>query len=493
MNKTAFLITDTNFFIQCKEPRELDWSAYSDFEVVELLITRPVQVELDNQKGKGSSRVAKRARRASQLIKELLVSDCDSIEVKKSGPRVVIRIRQDLKPDPTLTDQLCYDERDDQLVGITSALIKEKPSDQIAILTHDTGPMASSKMVGVPFKVIPDNWLLPPETDESDKRATALLTELEKYRTNEPKFHVAFTHDGLETTNVNCDIQCYDRLSDDDIEQLIVELQRLHPEETDFGGRSRSERPVTNSVGMIFGAFNTKEVFVPASEDDVLKYQGTSYPDWIKKCSQKLERLHLQLNYRTNWPEICVAVQNTGSRPADDALTTFSAKGPLLIYPKKSHEKLITALGDEVRLPNPPKAPHGSWKKENLFSIMGSMGDIMSEDKYSQKLNTPNIARLSQLVAPRDQNKFYWKPELPDGARPLIALECKQWRHQVEEEKFTFFLRTDVIAGEYKGVLELRIDAANMTESVEKRLNIKILVSVSDPIEIARQLVSQLR
>ncbi|MCL6704622.1 PIN domain-containing protein [Pseudomonas sp. T1.Ur] len=489
MKKIIYLVPDTNFFIQCKEPRELDWSTYVDFEEVELLITRPVQAELDNQKGKGSGRVAKRARKASALIRDLLVSESDYIEMRSKAPRVLIRIRQDLKPDILLSNDLCYDERDDQLVGVTSALMKSKPLECVALLTHDTGPMASSKLVGVPFKVIPDDWLLPPETDETDKRTNSLMAELTKYKNAEPKFKISFIHDRVETTTIDCDVKCYKKLTDADIDELLESLKLICPEEVDFGDSKRTQPPPQESYSPIFSGFNSKDVFTPASEEDVAAYQDTIYPGWLEKCSIFFASLHSQLNFRTNWPEICVSVLNIGSRPAIDALTTFSTKGPLLIYPTDSYESLMKDLKEDIQLPSVPKAPQGYWKKVNIFTAMGNLHDLIPKNTFDKEYRGPNLSRLN---ASKDQNRFYWKPERPNLPQSVIVLECQQWRHQVEKEDFSFFIRTDNETGEYQGVLELRIDSANMTESVEKRVNVSIRVTTAETMEVARKLVKKL-
>lgn len=243
MSKTIFLVPDTNFFVQCKEPREMDWIEYSTFDHVELLITRPVQAELDNQKGKGSGRLANRARKASSLIRELLLSDDDFLMVREHSPKITIRIRQDLLPDEALKSVLDYGERDDQLVGVTSSLKQEVGDCDVALLTHDTGPMASAKMVGVSFKVIPDSWLIPPEQDESEKRANALLAELNKYKNSEPKFELTYQSEGAKVSNVECKLDYYEQLTTEEVDNLIGTLKEAFPQEVDFGSRESIDRP----------------------------------------------------------------------------------------------------------------------------------------------------------------------------------------------------------------------------------------------------------
>jgi hypothetical protein len=46
--------------------------------------------------------------------------------------------------------------------------------------------MASARMVGVPFVAIPDDWLLTPEANETEKKIGALQVELARLKKAEP-------------------------------------------------------------------------------------------------------------------------------------------------------------------------------------------------------------------------------------------------------------------------------------------------------------------
>ena len=68
MTRTLTLFPDTNLFLQGKDLREIDWVSLGDFDVIDLVVTRPIQSEIDKLKGKGSGRVSGRARAASSLF-----------------------------------------------------------------------------------------------------------------------------------------------------------------------------------------------------------------------------------------------------------------------------------------------------------------------------------------------------------------------------------------------------------------------------------------
>jgi hypothetical protein len=45
-----YLFPDTNFFMQCQPPEQLDWSNYAAYQEVQVLVSRPVQKDVDRLK-----------------------------------------------------------------------------------------------------------------------------------------------------------------------------------------------------------------------------------------------------------------------------------------------------------------------------------------------------------------------------------------------------------------------------------------------------------
>ena len=68
MMKVLRFFIDTNVQIQCRPLAELDWSPWAGFDEVQLVVCRPVQREIDHQKGRGNDRVGKQARRIVNSI-----------------------------------------------------------------------------------------------------------------------------------------------------------------------------------------------------------------------------------------------------------------------------------------------------------------------------------------------------------------------------------------------------------------------------------------
>src|ERR1700676_2519604 len=134
MPKLVYLFPDTNVLVQCLPLKQLDWSAWRDFDEVHLIISRPVQSEIDNQKNKGGERLARRARKASSLLRDILVGGHEHLLVRPADPAVKLFIRTALRPSPELAEVLDYDRTDDQLVGTAHAFVQQNPGADVRVL-----------------------------------------------------------------------------------------------------------------------------------------------------------------------------------------------------------------------------------------------------------------------------------------------------------------------------------------------------------------------
>jgi hypothetical protein len=482
------LFPDTNLFIQCRSLEEIDWSLVSDAQVIELLVSRPVQAEIDRQKGKGAGRLGKRARAAMSLFRRALDLPNERLQVREGTPAVFLQLRQDLKPDLALSDRLDYGERDDQLVGIAAAFARDNPDVSVRVLTHDTGPMLSAKNAGLPYIAIPDAWLLAPETDEQDKALAALQSQLARYQRAEPAFELQADGTALAPTIT---VDYYTALSEHELRELMAAAQHAHPLAEDFGSREAAER---GGVGTGLLASITRELFEPASEEEISQYRNERYPEWVSGCEAVLRDLHNTLNRRITWPQARVALANVGSRPAEDAYIRFKTRGRLLLSVPRDEDDKTDAeqqAAAPLSLPRPPAVPRGQWTRRRTASdSLAAFARSVAFD--TRPLMHPNFGKLPLLPEPRDPNAFYYKPRRPSYPIPVIGFECAQWRHQVAPETFEFELTTDLVEQAVLGALTIEIHAANITTPFEKTLRIRVEVRARSPLDLARSLLAAL-
>jgi len=237
--KTLYLFPDTNVFLQCRPLDQVAWSSFGDWDQIEVLLTRPVQTEIDSLKGKGNGRQASRARSASTRIRELLRADGERLTLRKS-PLVQLCLRHDLRRDESACRDLNYEERDDQLVGTALGFQKLNPDMTVWLLTNDTGPMASAKAVGLEYREIPEEWFLPPESDDSEKRESALKAELARYKNLEPSFEIKVSP--ANERRLQASITMFQSLTVPEQNKLLARLVARFPLCADFGSSDVQER-----------------------------------------------------------------------------------------------------------------------------------------------------------------------------------------------------------------------------------------------------------
>jgi len=489
------LFADTNVFIHCKSLEELDWSTWNDFQTVEIVVTRAVQREIDALKGRGNDRRARRARKTSSRFREILEGKRERELIRKARPSVRLAIRPELAPDPTISPPLCYGETDDQLVGTVYGLIQAEPDSDARVLTNDTGPMGTAKMLNVPFVAVPEEWLLPPESSPAEKRANSLQAKVDRLRAKEPLVVGTWLDQtGKEAEVLECEFRKYDELEDGEIAELMQKIRSGVPLAEDFGLREPATRKPKSVMATLLGTL-AEEVYAPAADKEIKEYTDTAYPAWIQSCEDALRRLHQTLQERERPPTFRFMLENRGTRPANDVLIKFQTRGSFKIRAVETEEARTrgNSPGDPLALPRAPDPPHGKWRSK----MRPGLGEIASLQKLSRSHD--GFASLDRFIAPslsrrveRDPNAFYWKPEFPKAPTSSFSLECKQWRHGLRGETFEGELHFNRDEDVISGVLECGIHAQNLSEVFENRLPVRVSIRRASSLERANQLVRAL-
>jgi hypothetical protein len=496
VNKKLYCFPDTNLFIQCQPLEALDWSELGDFDAIDLIITRPVQKEIDAHKSKGNTRVASRSRAAASMLKEVFASELGYKEIRAHSPCVHLYVQLDIKPDLELADVLNYDEADDQLVGVASSFLKNNPSNHLRLVTDDVGPMASAKMAKVPCLSIPDSWLLPPEEDTSSKELKRLTQELERYKKAEPEFSLRWLQHDAPVEKIHVTLPCYEPLAPHQIAALIQRIQLRFPMAENFDdveSQKRDALPSAVAKAMfdesrrrtsLFREHLGHEVYVPATEKQISQYRE-AYAVWLQDCEGFLKKLHDHLAQSISWPLLVIELQNNGTRSANDALVSIAARGAFCIQPLKK------AAPDEKEikppcLPSPPIVPRGEWQNKfaqyaRVIAMSNSLGALHHGD-------------LLASIHPRGRevDKFYYKSGRPSIPVSQYARECTLWRHQSDVELFELTLHPELKPYDVSGAVEVTIQATNLSSVFDKRLSVRIKIQPASTLEQAERLVEVL-
>lgn len=486
--KVLHLFADTNVFLQCKPLEQVDWSSLGDWDRIDLIVTRPVQAEIDALKGKGNGRQASRARLASSQIRKLLETDQGAL-VLHEQPLVHLSLRHDLRRDESASAELDYEARDDQLVGTVLAFQKCNPDESIRLLTNDTGPMASAKTVGVSYCDIPEEWLLPAESGEAEKREAKLQAEIARYKSLEPSFVIFTDPPGGERLEATSTV--FQALTEDERDRLLARLMERFPLCVDFGPKERLERsgPASEAMSALYAMFSN-EVFHPATSDEIEKYR-TAYKEWKDKCQSVLTKLHSTLQRNLKWPHVSISIENTGSRPADDVLVVLEAQGNVVLMPPEKPSADEPDEVDELRLPPVPVAPKGRWRRaispigeDLLAGLRGLDGGWRPEDFLSHALDLQQHAR--------DPNGVYFKSGRRGAISRRVEYECAQWRHAQAAEDFELDVLCRPEPGSHSGLVKIEVHAANLTQPAVAQVPVTVSVEVTSCYEAAQELIDRL-
>ena len=361
MAKILYLFPDTNFFIQCKVSQELDWSKWKEFSEVHLIVCQPVQREIDEQKTRGgNTRVGKRARKTySKLFRPIAIGEKQFQLIRQADPEVRLFLEAPSWPDQELTGKLDYSKSDNEIVGCLSRYVKENLGVDARLLTNDAGPMMTARRLGLSVEPIATDWLLPPEHSRSEREIDHLRKEIEQLKKQEPQIRIRYMdYDGKEVSEMNIVHNVYEPLTSENVSSCVAILERRFPIVTEFNRRTpKPARSIASAV------LEEQWRFHAASEDDIVKYREADYPAWLKKCRRELLSIHEALQKREGQPSFTIEIENTGSRPAIDALVVFEVKGSFRICPPPLEEDDVDDCEQtETSLPRPPTPPQGRWE-----------------------------------------------------------------------------------------------------------------------------------
>jgi predicted ribonuclease YlaK len=229
------LFLDTNIFLQCRDLRDLPWDQVVGSENLLLLISRPVQEEIDRLKHDRNSRRAKRARKASSFIREIILTKDTRLSIRESAPRVEISFPPPLIKQGGLPSILDLTRGDDQIIAEAFAFKNAYPDADVAILTHDTNPILTAERCGLPYVMIPDDWLLPPEPDVRDKKIEELERRLKELERACPQIEVVSQDsEGSDIDSLAISVLPYRMPTESELNMLVAEVQTKHPMVTEL-------------------------------------------------------------------------------------------------------------------------------------------------------------------------------------------------------------------------------------------------------------------
>lgn len=486
MKNKLYCFVDTNLFIQCKDLRELDWSLLGPYDAIDLMITRPVQKEIDRHKGKGNSRLASRSRGAATYFSQALDNNSNSVEIRPKAPRVTLHLRIDLKAAEDLSHDLDYEDNDDKLVGIAVQFQRTDLNCEVTIATSDTGVMATAKTHQIRYSKLPEQWLLPAESDDASKEISRLKQELKELKAPHPNFQVRWLQDISPINELSLTLDRYVPLEPTEIENLMHLLREAIPCERSVPSvkeRDTLSSSVLSGVrGKQLTPFASGIAGGPPTSEEIEKYR-LDYASWLIACEEYFRNLHIALNEETLLSRISVEIQNEGLASAADARITVSANGSFLITQDDDTEidpvdQLAHTEGklSTVALDRPPIDPR---------SALAEFQRINRLFEPSNKGTTRDYGLSYGLLALGNERAKRPRPDL----EKKFAYKVKLLRHQSTPETVVVVLHPEIKWTPITGSLEVRVEATNLPTPHTSLLKVTLQLQPCSPLARAHALV----
>lgn len=479
MSKKLYLFPDTNIFLQCKPLEQVKFSEITNCDEVYIIITRPIQKEIDRQKGQGNTRLSKKAKTAAALFNKVIDSPDMTLVIRERTPRIFLTMNLSLKPSEQLSDQLDYQEADDRFVGIAAGYCPTNKDSEVAIITNDSGPRFSALKHNITCYKVPSSWMLDAETDEKDKKIKSLEAQLKQFTQSMPQINI----DATDTEQFETKFSYYTALSEDELSKLLGQLTDAFPLVTEFNKKQANPQSFTSLERTLKEI--TYQEYVPVSAEEIALYRDIRYPEWRKQCEEILKNCHEHLNPRLIKHPLSFMLQNTGYAVAERAVVTFTAKGGFALCGNnwKIEPKWIESK--EIDLPSAPTAPKGKWR--NIFTDSERMD-------FARVMPTPNMLSKNYDIVPlhipsaKDKNTFYYK-DMTNFPVEAVLLECEEWRHQIEEEEHELFACTANKPKELSSAIEVRVDANNLPKPITKTFKLKITIEEKSAFSVMMKIV----
>ncbi|WP_457107582.1 PIN domain-containing protein [Methylobacterium sp. P5_C11] len=460
---------DSNFFFQCRDSKEIDWSSVTEDDLIELFLARTIQQEIDKHKAGGNSRRADRARRVNAQIRSTLLSPDKFFVLRESNPRVLMRLAPRLNPERWKNSHLDLSQPDDRLVDEALSFQVEQPELPAALLTNDTPAMVTAHHVGLRYIPIPDEWLLPPEPNATEKKIAGLERRLADLEKSVPVLVLStLSETGSAVGRLDLSMSQYDSLTKDQIAHLMMQLELSFPMKRDFPGPQRQDTS-DNAFGDRYAGIIGRTVWHHPLEQHIAQYKE-NYSRWKISTKSALESFHEFLNATNDSGRFAVRLANDGARPAEDLVVTFECAGSITLDLIRETE--ITSSG----LSAPPAPPEGAYgPASGLGAEFFNMARMVSRfDGIDSLLGSPS-RRIAGPPPKPDEDPyaffFYQKHRIPSDS---WELRCTQFRHQLEPKEFRWKVVAKSGPGEAKGVIRIRASASNVSTPVMFNLPVRL-------------------
>jgi len=459
---------DTNFFLECKLPQNLNWQDITNDKEIYLYICYPVIQEIDKHKNNPQKR--RKTQKTQALLTDLLKNNKQKEFVLKNGMQMIIKIEDRYCSNELRTiEGLELEFKDDEIIG-NIVIFNKQHNENAILLTHDYGmQLKAESFCNVQF--IPDDWLSL-EKDEVEKENEKLKQQLKEFQEREPKIECAFMVNDTRIQNESkehFEFTLYEHLSESQIANYMNEIQHHSPKILSIEP-SVLEKRIQASAGL---------KYYPPSQKEMDEY-NKKYDEWIKHQELVLKDFTKNHNESQLILPIHIELENKGTSPAENFEISFLSKTGFFFETDdlNKYKKNITKCFWHV-----PETPKGTFK--SLFS-MDMYNTIEGYSFFPPTFRNRSLPEISQK---EERNKFDFYPFFESGK---LIIQCNEMQHQKEKFIFDcyFQIEEDKLKNE-KIDFSYSIYSKNLSTTINRTNTINIDINRISAISLIEQKVKE--
>jgi hypothetical protein len=292
--------------------------------------------ELDKHKTGTKDRQRNRARSALRLIGEASKAPGRVLTIKSTSPIITLEVPPRAKVDWHWLSILDRTKPDDCLIAEAVTY-----GNDAAIFSHDSGPRMTAHDLSIEAYEPLEDWHLPPEQSESDKKIALLERQLVAARSTKPE--LAIEIEGREARELTLYRPILPPLEPSEVEQLLNCYLEKYPRASPVAAHR-------------YFAMAFDDCLTP---DQVTEYHG-DYDAFARRVEDFLQKLH-KLSYYYVVPIVGVRTTNKGSVSATNFHVTLETSGGFSLL---SSAKVIREMAP---FPKPPDVPVP--RRDQLFGL----------------------------------------------------------------------------------------------------------------------------
>lgn len=430
-----YIFPDTNIFIHGKHFEEIDWTAVAAAPDITIMLAPSVIAELDKHKYKPAKKVAQRIKKLLPRIEEVL---------KKSGTcrwkmETILR-----RPAADFFERHHLDPRDQDDVLLASILEFREgigKEDQAILVTNDTGSRLKAVSLKVTAQSLPEEYMMPDEADESEKKIAMLQKELEQQKSRIPKVALQFEN-GLHYLEIPTplDVIACDEYVAKKMEEIRNEFPPMVFQED-------------NSIKLPNGHLIKSPLFFSVRVNQVNNY-NSELEEFFNRYESYFASQYEQMFFLHNCCQVSLMIKNTGTIPAEDL--------DIHMHFPNGFEVI-----EEDSIPGLDKKPSPPYKPKNAFDSQMPTASIDGLSSFISRTHPmPDFSHINANVG---------SPSIKKTNSYDVAVHVRSVKHNQRETLDKLWLKYEDIRNAKGFTIDYRIMAANIPQVVTGQLNVTFI------------------